>query len=701
MKTKLSEFIFADMVVRYEKDEEGIASLLLLPAGRRETTEKTECASENLVQVKYTGDTYNETYAQGLSLRNGESTRRMKYEAQTVEETGDATSVVTTLRDDRGYRIEHVLTHLAGAPYVTIRNTFFNEGKAPVTLELFESFSLGGLTPYLPEDASLAMDIYRFRTAWSAEGRLVVDSVEELGLERSWALHSVRSERYGQVGSMPVNHFHPFGAVHDKKTGVFWGAMLAHNASWQMEFYRKDNGLSFGGGLADREFGHWMKEVLPGECFTAPTAILTVAEGKEGADFDLFCQRLTEAALPYWEGQPESERELPILFNEYCTTWGNPSHENIAEILSAIRGKGISYFVIDCGWYKQPGIPWDRGMGDYLVSKELFPEGLKKTVEMIRAEGYRPGIWFEIENVAPAAEAYQETDHLLKRDGKPLTTYARRFWDMSDPWVEQHLAERVIGTLKTYDFGYMKIDYNETIGIGCDGAESPGEGLRRNLAATESFIRRVRAEVPGIVLENCSSGGHRLEPLMMSLCAMASFSDAHEVAEIPVIAATLHRLIHPAQSQIWAVIRESDTMERIVYSLAATMLGRMCLSGDVTQLSGEQWDAIDRGIAFYKKAAHLIRDGKSILTREGSASMRHPDGWQAVDRFAGKEHLVVLHAFAGEGPREIRLPIYGGGSYRITDTYAAGEHAIAAAEDRLVVTLSPFTAAAVLLEAVQ
>lgn len=38
----------------------------------------------------------------------------------------------------------------------------------------------------------------------------------------------------------------------------------------------------------------------------------------------------------------------------------------------------------------------------------------------------------------------------------------------------------------------MKIDYNETIGIGCDGAESPGEALRKNMEATVLFIEKVK-----------------------------------------------------------------------------------------------------------------------------------------------------------------------------------------------------------------
>ena len=38
-----------------------------------------------------------------------------------------------------------------------------------------------------------------------------------------------------------------------------------------------------------------------------------------------------------------------------------------------------------------------------------------------------PGIWFEPETVGPDAQAYQQEDHLLKRDGFSITTLTRRF----------------------------------------------------------------------------------------------------------------------------------------------------------------------------------------------------------------------------------------------------------------------------------
>lgn len=201
----------------------------------------------------------------------------------------------------------------------------------------------------------------------------------------------------------------------------------------------------------------------------------------------------------------------------------------------------------------------------------------------------------------------------------------------------------------------MKIDYNDTIGIGCDGAESIGEGLRVNMQETMNFLEKVKREVPGIILENCASGGHRLEPGFMGATSMASFSDAHECVEIPIIAANLHRAILPRQSQIWAVIRETDSLKRIAYSVANTFLGRMCLSGDVTNLTSEQWNVIERGMAFYKKITPIIKAGQTYQMSPQIEKIRYPEGcaWNIEEIYSDSEVKVrvedrILYYTPGE-----------------------------------------------------
>ena len=652
----LESYVLGDMKALYFLDEEKrLAELMLLPDGMEPVGwEEKHQEIDALIQLKLEGDVYAGAYADGKTMRQSGSVQNMKFERQKVTADPFHTEIVTCCRDERGYESDHHLIWNQGEESLESFVVFRNQSDAACGLELLESFSIGGITPFAPGDAPEHLILHRLRSDWSMEGRLESIPFETLNLEPSWSGHGVRCERFGQTGSMAVNHFFPWMMAEDRTNGVVWGAMIAHNASWQMEVYRKDDSASLSGGLADFDFGHWKKEILPGESFQTPTAILTVARG----DVDRVSQRMTGAMDSACEHGPECEQELPLMFNEYCTTWGCPSHENIVQILDQVKDKGLKYFVIDCGWFKREGIPWDISMGDYHISPELFPEGLEKTVEAIRSAGMIPGIWFEIDNVGCASDAWNQTEHLLRRNGSVLETSSRRFWNMTDPWVQEYLTERVIGTLKKYEFGYMKMDYNDTIGIGCDGAESLGEGLRRNMEESRRFIEKVKEELPGIVLENCASGGSKMEPMMMGLCSMASFSDAHECPEIPVIAASLHRAILPRQSQIWAVIRENDSCRRIAYSIAAAFLGRMCLSGDVLNLSEDQWKVIGEGIAFYREIAPAIRHGITEFFGTKQGSWRHLKGWQGILRMNGTEGFAVFHTFGGELEEEpcVELP---------------------------------------------
>lgn len=708
MKKVYSEFILGDMKACYVQDEEtGSMELVLLPADMDyEVAYREKPYPDSLVQVKILSDTYAGGYAGGRTMRQSASVAALAFSGQEKKQDNGETVICTTLSDARGYQYQHFLRWKEGKKSLLSCTAFENVSKEKVGLELLSSFSLGGISPFVGADESGKLKLHRIRSVWSMEGRAESQVIEDLQLEPSWGGHAVRCERFGQVGSMPVNGYFPYAVMEDTKSDLFWGAMICHNASWQMEVYRRGDDVNLSGGLADYDFGHWMKEIAPGETFVTPMAILSVCRG---GGIDEISQRMTAAVEDAVNRGPESEQELPVMFNEYCTTWGCPSHENICGILDAIKDKGFSYFVIDCGWYKQEGVPWDVAMGDYHVSKELFPEGLDKTVDAIKAHGMKPGIWFEIDNVGEKAESYQKTEHLLTRNGAPLTTSMRRFWDMRQDWVQDYLEEKVIGTLEKYGFSYMKMDYNDTIGVGCDGAESLGEGLRQNMEASLAFVRKVKERIPGFILENCSSGGHKLEPLMMSECSMASFSDAHECEEIPIIAASLHRVILPRQSQIWVVIREDDSLKRIAYSMAATFLGRMCLSGDVTKLTAKQWDVIDRGIAFYKKAAPIIKDGYSRLYGPKVLNYRHPAGWQCLVRSeGGVEHekkagvLAVFHSFNGAHEGALEVPLPTDRAYQIETVYSDAEADVSVTEGRLMCHLpEDMRAVAVLLKEIE
>ena len=221
--------------------------------------------------------------------------------------------------------------------------------------------------------------------------------------------------------------------------------------------------------------------------------------------------------------------------------------------------------------------------------------------------------------------------------------------------------------LRENGFEYIKIDYNDSIGMGVDGTESLGEGGRQVAEESIGWLARLKDSVPGIVIENCASGGSRIEPLRMSRVSMCSFSDAHECKEIPLVAANVSRVIPARQSQIWAVIREADTPARIVWSLTAAMFGRICLSGDVHKITAEQMQKISEGLEFYSAAKDIVASGDIADVFCNIRYYRDPKGCQIYKKISqDKRRMLVLAHFFEEPFGACETDIAG---YRLISAY--------------------------------
>lgn len=580
-------------------------------------------------EVKVMGDAYPGGFACGMSLGRSGTIAGFSKVAEEPE--------AIRYEDSRGLAL--IVHRKQDGEAQRVWTEFQNGSDQEVVLEMLASFAL---------EEVKADAVYRMQSFWSAEGKLRRETICDLHLEPSWNRCATRVERFGNLGSMPVRKYFPFLALEDSESGQVTAIQLYVGASWQMEISVKESELlTVTGGLPDRELGHWTRKVAPGESFSTPQAVIAQGENLYQA-----CRKLVEAQHP---AISPVDDHMGIVFNEFCTTWGNPALENLKQIADRLEGKGVQFLVIDCGWYGH-GDAWPQSVGDWDVNPERLPGGLKEAADYIRSKGMIPGLWFELESVGPTSSHYNDREHLVKRDGLPLTVGGRRFWDMEDPWVVDYLTEKVIGQLKAGGFGYIKVDYNETMGMGVDGGDSLGDGLQRKVEASRRFFQKIREEIPGIVIENCSSGGHRLTPAFMELVSQASFSDAHETTAIPLIAANLQRVIRPDQSQIWAVMRVTDDDARLQYSLIATMLGRMCLSGDIHNLSDHQWQVVQEAMAFYGKAADIIRNGVTVLHQVSTPGYNEPQGEQLVLRELGNRGLAVYHRFQNSQDGMPNLP---------------------------------------------
>lgn len=581
----------------------------------------------------------------------GQSYRDMYFKSQNCMNMDGRTVIETVMTSDEGYDVIHKLTHCSGDTAFSVETTFVNTSERPFELEMISSAALDGLTPYSDTEHSKELKIHVFKSGWATEGKHIEYTLPDLNLEKSWG-GNYSSFQIGTKGARSTNDYFPFAAVEDTKRHVLWGITLVHNATWQMDFSRYGRDISFSGGIGGKKYGNWTKIIKSKERFTAPKAYIAAIKG-DIADLADVMLRMRECAIHAY-----GEEGMPIIFNEWCTTWGKPSHKGNVALAKKLQGTKVKYFVMDAGWC-------NGTTGDWEAHPEKFPQGFKTYTDEIRSMGFIPGIWMEFEGTSVRSRYFaQEYDSLhLKYKNEVIVGQVglagqESVWDFRNPETVAFLQEKIIRFLKDSGFGYLKVDYNCNIGMACDGNESEGEAFRKYMQSVADFFQLIKKEIPDIIIENCSSGGMRLDPVMTGVTAMSSFSDAHECFEFPIVAANLHYLLPPCQSQIWCVLKPEYDADRFAYTICAGFLGRICWSGDITGLSESQMNEIRDAEEFYTEVCDIIRHGKSIVYRtEKNLNFRYPTGTQAVLRYAddGERALLVYHTF--ERPQKLHIPV--------------------------------------------
>ena len=676
------KYIFGDTAIYYtESPVEGrkgssVVGLMAYPKDMEIDT-KLLCA-ESLVQASITGDETIFDYTDGVTMC-GRTSSIMRIEAQTESASG----IETRLSDGEGNVYIHHLEYFPQSQTFGVWIEYKNCSEEARTLEKLSSFALSGLCAHGGKNNPAKLTLHRLTSAWSRECRLQSLPFSVLGLEASWAHHGVKCERWGQIGSMSNRGYYPFAAVEDGEAEICWAVTQEAPYSWQFDLFGEKESVTLASGLGDFEFAHWRKMIPAGGRFITHKAYFTVKKNLNAA-----CNALLHRAQACLD-LPECEKNMPVIFNEYCTTWANHDEQKILEILKAVKDFPIAYFVIDAGWYKPLDKGWGFAVGDWNENKSIFPHGLKAVVKKINTAGMKAGIWYEYETTGKDSEIYHKEEFHLTRGGKVITTTKRRFLDLRKEEVLSYLQEKVIKPLKENGFEYLKIDYNDAFSY-CDGAESLGEGGRQAAEASIAFLDKLKTAKPDLIIENCASGGSRIEPYRMSKVSMCSFSDAHECPEIPVVAANVSRIVPAQQSQIWVVLRDTDDDKRTVYSLCASFFGRICLSGDVLNMSAEKKSLLIKGLEFYDSVKDIVRDGDIELIDNTVEFYRKQFGRQIYVKSYQNKKLVLVHNLLGE--REIVVPVQG----KLIQAYTTEHYCVR--EDALSVSMRECSAGAFLIE---
>jgi alpha-galactosidase len=250
------------------------------------------------------------------------------------------------------------------------------------------------------------------------------------------------------------------------------------------------------------------------------------------------------------------------------------------------------------------------------------------------------GVNSEVARQLPAEAFFQ-------RAGQLVVEHGRYHLDLRHPAAVKHLDQVVDFLVGDLGVGYLKLDYNIAVAPGPDtGGLSAGAGLLAANRAQLDWLDALLDRHPGLVLENCSSGGMRTDYALLSRLQLQSTSDQQDYLRYPPIAAAAPAAIAPEQAAVWAYPQPEFTDDEIAFTMAAAMLGRVHLSGHLDRMTPRQRDLVADAVRVYKE---LIRSAVAESAPFWPLGLpRWDDPWIALGlRAPGASHLTVWR----RGPR--------------------------------------------------
>ncbi len=535
-----------------------------------------------------------------------------------------------------------------------LRHTITNTGRTP--------YRLGGLAVLLPVPDQ-AGELLELAGRWC----------RERSPQRSpfWQGSRVRESRRGRTGHdatlLMLAGVPGFGFGHGEVWGthVAWSGNHLHLAERFAEGAGSSGAGVIGGGelLLPGEV-----PLAPGEQYTSPWVVFSYsATGLDGVTARLHRHLRARPNHP--------QRPRPLVLNTWEAVYFDHDLERLTVLARRAAEIGVERFVLDDGWFGARR--HDRaGLGDWYVSPDVWPDGLRPLADRVRELGMEFGLWFEPEMVNVDSDLVRaHPDWVLGPSPRPGhgTDDERlpRPWrhqyvlDLAVPQAYDYLLERIDALVREIGVAYIKWDHNrdlhESLHAGPDGVRRPG--VHTQTLALYRLLDELRQRNAGLEIEACSSGGARVDLGILEHTDRVWASDTNDALERQLIQRWTGLLVPPELVGSHVGPPRSHTTARIAdlgFRLVTALFGHAGIEWDVTTCTPDEVVQLQRWAAFYKEQRALLHSGDVVR-----ADLARPDGTDhdtlvhgvvAADRGEAIFALVRLTTSAESSPGRVRLP---------------------------------------------
>lgn len=595
------------------------------------------------------------------TLVGGSASTRLVYQGHRIElKDGNQTLVVDLVDAQTGIQVANHICLVGNLPIFRSWSIVENIGQTTHVINHISSLTIGGLDA--PESTwwnDYEMSICR--NAWFREAQWQSSSLPDLGLDdhgidypggpsakESHAYYSVSNRStFTTAGHLPMGML--------RSSSDLWLWQIENNGAWRWDVGDYDGHLFLGTCGPESNDHDWRLRLQPGETYQTPATAVHRGRGDLDRAFGAMNAYRRRLVRPH-----RDHKELPIIFNDYMNCLnGDPTEEKILALLDPVKRSGAEYFVIDAGWYSDDS-DWWEDVGAWEPSKKRFPSGFDRLLAQIEAAGLKPGLWIEPEVMGVRCDAVQDLPHeaFLQRDGHRMTERGRYHLDFRHPLVRARLDKIIDRCVLSHGAKYFKFDYNIEHVLGTDiDCSSPGVGQAMHSQAYLAWVSSLLDRYPDLVMENCSSGGLRMDYGMLATHTLQSTSDQQDPVLYAAISAALPTAVLPQQGASWAYPQPSWSDEINALTVANSLFGRVHLSGRLDLLSPHQLeDIVYEGMRVYKNIRREIMSASPFWPID---LPRWHDKWLALGMAVSDTALYLL-VWKRNGPsvKEFPLPAW-------------------------------------------
>ncbi len=263
----------------------------------------------------------------------------------------------------------------------------------------------------------------------------------------------------------------------------------------------------------------------PGEEIRTPRIVLMSWTGGNWQESQNIWRRLLFAHYtPQDHGKP---MRGPTLFG----SWGS---EPIADKLAYIQWVHdnkipVEVYAVDAGWYGDSvGLendptnpewnPWWKNRGDWFPSSRYYPNGIRPLGAALKTDGIGFSLWIEPETTMAGRKIIRDhPDWFIHRD--PPAKHDSWIANLGNPAARKGLTDMVSNFITEFEMTWYRQDSNETPEPYWKLADTPDRIGMTEIGHIEGLYKMwddLLARHPGLRIDNCASGGRRLDIEMMS-----------------------------------------------------------------------------------------------------------------------------------------------------------------------------------------